>query len=99
MNELKQKAYIFATIFTLSNRLQTLGDEFDENFTTDGGLVFKVGTGNVIPGWDQGVPGMKVGGTRRLVIPSDLAYGENGSGSIPANADLVFVVKVLEIKK
>ncbi len=79
--------------------LATSGEKFDENFTTDGGLIFKIGAGSVIPGWDQGVPGMKVGGVRRLVLPSDLAYGESGSGAIPANADLVFVVKVLEIKK
>lgn len=79
--------------------LATTGEKFDENFTEPTGLMFQVGTGAVIAGWDQGIVGMKVGGTRRLVIPSDLAYGENGSGAIPPNADLVFVVKVTEIRK
>lgn len=79
--------------------LATTGEMFDGNFTEPTGLLFTVGTGAVIPGWDQGIVGMKVGGTRRLVIPSDLAYGASGSGSIPANSDLVFIVKVTEIKK
>lgn len=75
------------------------GEVFDENFTTDQGLRFNVGAGSVIEGWDQGLLGMRVGGVRRLVIPSDMAYGENAAGSIPANSDLVFVVKVLEVVK
>lgn len=78
--------------------LASSGEKFDENFTTTDALKFQVGTGNVIAGWDQGVVGMKVGGTRRLVIPSDMAYGENGSGAIPPNADLVFVVKVIGVQ-
>lgn len=79
--------------------LATSGEMFDENFTTDSGLSFQAGAGSVIQGWDEGVLGMKIGGTRRLVIPSDLAYGENGAGSIPANADLVFVVKITGFKE
>ena len=75
------------------------GEMFDENFTSDSGLSFLAGGGSVIKGWDEGVLGMKIGGTRRLVIPSDLAYGENGGGSIPANADLVFVVKITGFKE
>jgi peptidylprolyl isomerase len=52
----------------------------------------------VIPGWTEGIPGMKVGGRRLLVIPSELAYGAQGAGSvIPPNADLVFVVDLLEV--
>lgn len=74
------------------------GKMFDENFTQATGLQFQVGVGQVIPGWDEGLIGMKVGGTRRLVIPSDKAYGDQGSGSIPANSDLVFVVKLESIK-
>lgn len=74
------------------------GTMFDENFTKETALQFQVGIGQVIPGWDEGLIGMKVGGTRRLVIPSDKAYGEQGSGSIPANSDLVFVVKLESIK-
>lgn len=52
----------------------------------------------VIKGWTQGIPGMKVGGTRRLLIPSDLAYGSQGSGSIPANSDLVFDVTLHKVE-
>jgi FKBP-type peptidyl-prolyl cis-trans isomerase len=59
---------------------------------------FTIGGGQVIQGWDQGVPGMKVGGRRILVIPADLAYGAQGSPpTIPANAPLVFVVDLKKI--
>ncbi len=58
---------------------------FDENFTKKTLFQFQLGQGQVIPGWDQGLEGMKVGGTRRLVIPSNLAYGAEAPGSIPAN--------------
>lgn len=76
------------------------GTMFDENYTKETALKFQLGKGQVIPGWDQGVAGMKVGGERRIVIPSDLAYGEAGSPpTIPANADLVFVVKLVEIQE
>jgi FKBP-type peptidyl-prolyl cis-trans isomerase len=59
---------------------------------------FTIGQGEVIQGWDQGVPGMKVGGRRVLVIPADLAYGATGSPpTIPANAPLVFVVDLKKV--
>jgi FKBP-type peptidyl-prolyl cis-trans isomerase FkpA len=61
---------------------------------------FKLGSGQVIAGWDQGVAGMKVGGTRTLIIPSSLAYGSAGAGGglIPANAALVFTVDLLAVQ-
>ncbi|HEU4965882.1 MAG TPA: FKBP-type peptidyl-prolyl cis-trans isomerase [Candidatus Saccharimonadales bacterium] len=76
------------------------GQRFDDNFSNTSGLAFLVGQGQVIQGWDQGLIGTKVGGTRRLVIPAALAYGsQSPSPSIPANSDLVFVVKLLRIQK
>jgi len=80
--------------------LASTGAKFDEDFTTADGFAFTLGQGQVIQGWDQGLVGMKVGGTRRLVIPASLAYGSSSpSSSIPANSDLVFVVKLLRIQK
>ena len=65
-----------------------------------GPFSFLLGAGSVIPGWEQGILGMKEGGTRRLVIPPALAYGEGGvPGAIPANATLVFDVQLLEVTK
>ena len=62
-------------------------------------LTVEIGTGRVIAGWDQGIIGMKVGGRRRLIIPSSLAYGEKGAGGvIPPNATLVFDIGLLEVK-
>lgn len=78
--------------------LATDGTVFDENYTKTSAFAFTLGTGQVIKGWDEGVVGMQPGGERRLVIPSDLAYGNQANGAIPANADLVFVVKLLRIQ-
>jgi FKBP-type peptidyl-prolyl cis-trans isomerase len=78
--------------------LASNGVKFDENFTQPTAFAFTLGQGQVIQGWDQGLVGMKVGGERRLVIPANLAYGSTGSGAIPANAALVFDVRLLKIK-
>ena len=59
---------------------------------------FKLGTGEVIKGWDIGVAGMSIGGERRLTIPPSLAYGKKSQAGIPANSTLIFDVKLLEIK-
>jgi peptidylprolyl isomerase len=85
-------------VMKYQGNLASDGTIFDENYSKTQALQFTLGSGQVIPGWDQGLAGMKAGGTRRLVIPSALGYGANGSGSIPANADLVFVVKLVKIK-
>lgn len=74
------------------------GTLFDENYTKTTAFAFTLGQGQVIQGWDQGLVGMKVGGERRLAIPAALAYGDQATGSIPANADLVFYVRLLSIQ-
>jgi peptidylprolyl isomerase len=78
--------------------LATNGTEFDQNFNATTGFAFQLGVGQVIKGWDEGLVGLKVGGTRLLVIPASLAYGSQASGSIPANSALVFFVKLLRIQ-
>lgn len=63
-----------------------------------GAYPFTLGAGQVIRGWDQGVPGMQVGGVRRLVLPPELAYGTSGSGVVPPNTTLVFEIELLSIE-
>ena len=74
------------------------GTKFDSSLDRGQPLEFTLGQGGVIQGWDQGVVGMRAGGTRRLTIPPNLAYGPAGNGPIPPNATLVFEVQLLEIK-
>jgi FKBP-type peptidyl-prolyl cis-trans isomerase FkpA len=63
-----------------------------------GPITFRLGAGQVIAGWEQGVPGMKVGGLRRLTLPPSLAYGAYRHGIIPPNATLVFEIELLEVQ-
>lgn len=76
----------------------TDGTKFDSSYDRKEPFQFVLGTGMVIPGWDEGLKGMKPGGERRLVIPSDLAYGSRGAGGvIPPNATLIFDVKLVSV--
>lgn len=74
------------------------GAKFDSSVDRGYPFMFKIGKGEVIQGWDEGVASMKVGGKRTLIIPPILGYGNRGTGSIPPNSTLMFDVELLEIK-
>ena len=77
---------------------QQRGQKFDSSLDRDKPFTFKLGAGQVIRGWDEGVAGMKVGGKRTLLIPAWLGYGSSGAGGvIPPNASLVFEVELLDV--
>lgn len=74
----------------------TDGTKFDSSLDRDQTFSFKLGAGQVIAGWDQGVAGMKIGGARKLTIPAEMGYGDRGAGGvIPPNATLVFKVELI----
>ena len=76
------------------------GKKFDSSHDRGRPFSFKLGSGMVIKGWDQGIKGMKVGGKRELIIPPDLGYGSRGAGNvIPPNATLEFEVELLNVRK
>jgi FKBP-type peptidyl-prolyl cis-trans isomerase len=78
--------------------LYKTGKEFDSSWKNGQPATFPLSTGGVIQGWVQGIPGMKVGGRRELIIPASLAYGKSGRPpTIPPNSPLVFVVDLLSI--
>lgn len=75
------------------------GTEFDSSYGRGEPIVFPLGQGRVIPGWEEGIPMMNEGGKARLTIPPDLAYGQRGAGEvIPPNATLIFEVELLEVR-
>lgn len=75
----------------------TRPDSKGTQFESNASFSFQLGVGRVIPGWDQGVVGMKVGGMRRLIIPPNLAYGSQANGTIPGNSTLVFDIMLLNV--
>jgi FKBP-type peptidyl-prolyl cis-trans isomerase FkpA len=83
--------------FYLPDAPQRHGAQFDSSVGRKP-FTFRLGSGGVIPGWDQGVDGMKVGGKRTLVIPASLGYGADGAGPIPPNANLIFDVELLDVQ-
>jgi len=76
------------------------GTVFDSSRTTNQPFTFRVGAGQVIAGWDRGIPGMRIGGRRRLTIPPSLAYGSQGRPpTIPPNATLIFEIELLSVAR
>ncbi len=75
------------------------GEEFDASYDRGEPLAFRLGVGQVIAGWDQGIQGMKVGGRRKLVIPPHLGYGDRGAGAAIAPGEtLIFVVDLVDVR-
>lgn len=74
------------------------GTKFDSSLDRAAPFQFLIGAGQVIPGWDQGILGMKVGGKRKLIIPPSLGYGSQRQGSIPPNSELTFEIQLLDLK-
>ena len=75
------------------------GEEFDASYNRGQPLSFRLGVGQVISGWDQGVTGMKVGGRRQLVIPPHLGYGDRGAGGVIGPGEtLIFVVDLVDVR-
>lgn len=75
----------------------TDGTVFDESYKRGQPFDFTIGGGQVIKGWDEGIPGMKEGGKRKLIIPPDMGYGAGGQGPIPPNATLIFEVELVKV--
>ena len=100
-NEARKGMYVqvhYTGWFYDVNAADHKGKQFDSSRGKDP-FTFRLGDGEVIPGWDEGVVGMKVGGTRTLVIPPALGYGPQGAaGQIPPNATLLFDVELVEAK-
>ena len=82
------------------NYLGTLenGTKFDSSYDRNQPFITQIGVGQVIKGWDEGIPGMRVGGKRKLIIPPALGYGDQAQGPIPANSVLIFEVELVSVK-
>ena len=79
--------------------MKSNGKQFDSNVGTNKPFLVTIGAGEVIKGWDEGLPGMKVGGKRKLSIPAKLAYGSQGRGNkIPPDSDREFDIELVRIK-
>jgi FKBP-type peptidyl-prolyl cis-trans isomerase len=74
------------------------GKQFDANGPNDSPFVFRINAGEVVPGFDEGVLGMKVGGQRQVIIPPALGYGARDNGPIPANSILVFTIELVRVQ-
>ncbi len=74
------------------------GTKFDSSIDRGQPIDFKLGIGQVIKGWDEGLDGVKVGGKRKLIIPAELGYGSRPAGRIPANSTLIFEVELVAVK-
>jgi len=74
------------------------GKKFDSSYDRNQPYTLKLGQGTVIKGWEEGIPGMKAGGKRRLIVPADLAYGPQGRPGIPPNSTLIFEIELLSIQ-
>lgn len=74
------------------------GSVFDENPVPKAVLTFRIGAGTVVPGFEQGARGMRVGGKRMVIIPPVLGYGSRGSGSVPANAIMIFTIDLVSVQ-
>ena len=82
-----------------ANAPDNRGSKFDSSRDAGKPFTFRLGAGQVIRGWDEGVAGMRIGGTRTLVIPPDLGYGARGAGNdIPPNSTLLFEVELLDVR-
>lgn len=98
-----QEAKSGDTVAMLYQGWLTNGELFDQSRINEQNqvepFVFQLGAGQVIPGWEQGIVGMKEGGFRRLIIPAVAGYGQTGQGPIPPNSMLIFDVRLLELQR
>lgn len=93
-----EKPRLGKTVIVQYTGTLTDGTKFDSSLDRNQPYEFRIGTGSVIRGWDEGILSMHVGGKRRLIVPPDLGYGSQGKGKIPPNATLLFEIELVGIK-